>query len=162
MMAAITVAKNKHKVILLEKMGSIGNKLLITGKGRCNITNSADMDEFFKNIPGNSKFLYSAFNNFTNKDIVAFLESNGVETKIESGGRIFPVSDKSIDVLSAFKKKLKELNVEIAYNSRVKEIKVPSGRCEFLNYGQNYSIVLDYAHTTDAFNSIYKYPTFGF
>ena len=128
MMAAITAAKNKHNVIILEKMGSIGNKLLITGKGRCNITNSADMDDFFKNIPGNSKFLYSAFNNFTNKDIVSFLESNGVETKIERGGRIFPVSDKSIDVLSAFKKKLKELNVEIAYNSRVKEIKVENGK----------------------------------
>ena len=123
-MAAITAAKNKHNVIILEKMGSIGNKLLITGKGRCNITNSASMDEFFKNIPGNSKFLYSAFNNFTNRDIIDFLEENGVETKVERGGRVFPVSDKSTDVLNAFKRVLKKLNVEILYNSKVEKILV--------------------------------------
>lgn len=123
-MAAITAAKNKHNVIILEKMGSIGNKLLITGKGRCNITNSAPIDEFFKNIPGNGKFLYSAFNNFTNRDIIDFLEENGVETKVERGGRVFPISDKSTDVLNAFKRVLKKLNVEILYNSKVEKILV--------------------------------------
>lgn len=123
-MAAITAAKNKQNVIILEKMGSIGNKLLITGKGRCNITNSAPIDEFFKNIPGNGKFLYSAFNNFTNRDIIDFLEENGVETKVERGGRVFPISDKSTDVLNAFKRVLKKLNVEILYNSKVEKILV--------------------------------------
>ena len=90
MMAAITAAENGNKVILLEKMNSLGKKLLITGKGRCNITNNADMEDFFKNIPGNSKFLYSSFNSFNNTDIVNFIEENGVETKVERGLKTVP------------------------------------------------------------------------
>ena len=90
MMAAITAAENGNKVILLEKMNSLGKKLLITGKGRCNITNNADMEDFFKNIPGNSKFLYSSFNSFNKTDIVNFIEENGVETKVERGRKSVP------------------------------------------------------------------------
>ena len=113
MMSAVTSAENGNEVILLEKMEKLGKKLLITGKGRCNITNSAEMDEFMKNIPENSKFLYSSFSRFTNNDIISFLNKQGVATKVERGGRVFPVSDKAEDVLNAFLKKLKELNVTI-------------------------------------------------
>ncbi len=122
MIAAITAAEQNNKVTILEKMDSLGKKLLITGKGRCNITNAAEMEEFMKNIPENSKFLYSAFNKFTNKDIVEFLNKQGVATKVERGDRVFPVSDSAKSVLDALRKRLKELNVQIKYNFDVSKI----------------------------------------
>ena len=122
MMSAVTSAENGNEVILLEKMEKLGKKLLITGKGRCNITNSAEMDEFMKNIPENSKFLYGSFSRFTNNDIISFLNKQGVATKVERGGRVFPVSDKAEDVLNAFLQKLKELNVTIKTNFEVTKI----------------------------------------
>ena len=122
MMAAITSAENGNEVILLEKNKSLGKKLLITGKGRCNITSSLDMEEFIKNTPGNGMFLYSCYKNYTNKDIIEFLRKSGLDVKEERGSRIFPVTDKSKDVLECFTKKLKELNVEIHYNTPVNEI----------------------------------------
>ncbi len=128
MMAAISSAKQGNNVTILEKMESLGKKLLITGKGRCNITNSADMQEFMNNIPENSKFLYSAFNSFNNQDIISFLNKQGLATKVERGGRVFPISDKSQDVLKAFTKKLKELNVQIRFNYRVKQIIVEDNK----------------------------------
>lgn len=127
MIAAVTASENGNEVTILEKMENIGKKLLITGKGRCNITNSADMEEFMKNIPENSKFLYSSFNKYTNQDIVNFLKKQGVETKVERGGRIFPVSDKAQDVLEAFKRKLKELKVQIRTNFEVAKILTEDG-----------------------------------
>jgi len=130
MMAAITAAKNGNEVILLEKMEKLGKKLLITGKGRCNITNSADIKEFYENIPRNPKFLYSAFNNFNNEDIVKFLEEKGVKTKVERGGRIFPVSDKAQDVLQAFKDEMKRLNIQVKVNTEVKGILINDGKVE--------------------------------
>ena len=126
MMAAISAAESGDNVILLEKMNSLGRKLLITGKGRCNITSSLDISEFINNIPGNGKFLYSAFKNFDNKDIISFLEKQGVKVKEERGNRIFPLSDKSQDVLNAFKRKLNMLNVEIKTNCTVKKISINS------------------------------------
>lgn len=122
MMAAITSAENKNNVILLEKMERLGRKLLITGKGRCNITSSLPIEDFISNTPGNGQFLYSCFKNYTNKDIIEFLKKEGLEVKEERGNRIFPVTDKSIDVLECFKKRLKELKVEIKYNTKVTEI----------------------------------------
>lgn len=127
MIAAATASENGNEVTILEKMENIGKKLLITGKGRCNITNSADMEEFMKNIPENSKFLYSSFNKYTNQDIVNFLKKQGVETKVERGGRIFPVSDKAQDVLKAFKRRLKELKVQIRTNFEVAKILTEDG-----------------------------------
>ena len=125
MMASITAAQNGHEVILIEKNKSLGKKLLITGKGRCNITSSLNMDDFIKNIPGNGRFLYSAFQNYTNEDIIDFLNSQGLKVKEERGNRIFPVTDKSVDVLRCFEKKIKELkNIEIKYETIVKEILV--------------------------------------
>ena len=122
MMAAITAAESGNKVILLEKMDMLGKKLLITGKGRCNITSSLPIDDFIQNTPGNGQFLYSCFKNYTNEDIIQFLKSEGLEVKEERGNRIFPVTDKSLDVLKCFKKRLKELNVKIIYNTKVVEI----------------------------------------
>lgn len=127
MLAGISAAENGNKVIILEKMEKTGKKLLITGKGRCNITNNGDLDEFMKNIPENSKFLFSSFNQYSNKDIISLLNSEGVSTKVERGGRVFPVSDKSIDVLEALKRKLKKLNVEIKTNFEVTKILTENG-----------------------------------
>ena len=122
MMAAITAAENGNEVIIIEKMPSFGRKLLITGKGRCNITSSLYMSEFIKNTPGNGKFLYSAFQNYTNKDIIEFLKRQGLEVKEERGNRIFPVTDKSIDVLNCFKKIIDELKIQYKLNTRVEKI----------------------------------------
>lgn len=123
MMSAITSAENGNEVILLEKNKSLGKKLLITGKGRCNITSSLPMEDFIKNTPGNGMFLYSAYNKFTNKDIINFLNEQGLEVKEERGNRIFPVTDKSIDVLNCFEKKIKSLkNIKIMYEMPVLEI----------------------------------------
>ena len=125
MMAAITASQDKeNEVLLIEKMQSLGRKLLITGKGRCNITSSLPIDEFIKNTPGNGRFLYSCYQQFTNEDIIKFLNKEGLQVKEERGNRIFPVTDHSQDVLKCFTKKLKENNVEVLYNTRVKEILV--------------------------------------
>ena len=122
MMAAITSAEQGNEVVLIEKNKVLGKKLSITGKGRCNITSSLNIDEFIKNTPGNGKFLFSAFNSFTNKDIIYFIENQGIKTKIERGNRVFPVTDKAQDVVNCFTKKLKELNVSICLNTVVKDI----------------------------------------
>ena len=122
MLAAIAASHKGDKVILIEKNKLLGKKLLITGKGRCNITSSLDMDEFIKNIPGNGKFLFSSFQNYTNNDIIQLLKKHGLEVKNERGNRIFPITDKSQDVLDCFIKELKENKVEIKTNSEVVEI----------------------------------------
>lgn len=121
MMAAAVAAARGKKVILTEKNNILGKKLLITGKGRCNITNDADIEDFFKNVPHNANFLYSAFYTFTNKDLVRILNKLGLETKVERGGRVFPVSDRSKDVLNALKKLLNKNGVAI-YSGEVCDI----------------------------------------
>ena len=128
MMAAITSAENGDEVLIIEKMPSFGKKLLITGKGRCNITSSLYMSEFIKNTPGNGKFLYSAFQNFTNTDIIEFLKKQGLEVKEERGNRIFPVTDKSIDVLKCFTKRIEELNIKYKLNTSVEKILVQNNQ----------------------------------
>ena len=124
MMAAIASKQMGNEVEIFEKMNSCGRKLLITGKGRCNITSSLDIKDFISNVPGNGKFLYSSFQNYTNEDIINFLKEQNVYVKEERGNRIFPCSDKSIDVLNAFKSKLKELNIKVNINSKVESIEV--------------------------------------
>ena len=124
MMAAISSAENGNNVILIEKMQSLGRKLLITGKGRCNITSSLNMDDFIKNIPGNGMFLYSCFKNYTNKDIIKLLKDEGLEVKEERGNRVFPITDKSLDVLKCFEKKLNRLKVKIMLNTKVTDVLV--------------------------------------
>ena len=124
MMSAITASENENDVTLVEKMNSLGRKLLITGKGRCNITSSLNIEEFIKNTPGNGRFLYSCYQQYTNKDIIKFLKEQGLDVKEERGNRIFPVTDKSQDVLKCFTKKLKENKVKILYNMQVQKILV--------------------------------------
>ena len=127
MIAGIKAAKEGNKVYIYEKNKMLGKKLLITGKGRCNITSSIDMDEFIKNVPGNGRFLYSAFQSFTNQDIINLLKENGVKVKEERGNRIFPVSDSAQDVLNALIKELKKNNVQIREDSPVEKIVVKDG-----------------------------------
>ena len=122
MMAGISAARSGNEVVILEKMYMFGKKLLITGKGRCNITSSLDMSEFIQNIPGNGRFLFSCFEQFTNKDIIDFMEKHGVKVKEERGNRIFPVSDKSVDVLNAFLSELRKLNVKLITSAKVERI----------------------------------------
>ena len=119
MCAAISAKKSGYDVILLEKTSRLGKKLSITGKGRCNITSSLDMSEFIQNIPGNGRFLYSAFQNFTNKDILNLIN---IPTKNERGNRVFPVSDRAEDVVEALKRKLDGVNIE--YNTKAEKILV--------------------------------------
>ena len=127
MMAAITAAEYGNNVTIIEKNSDFGKKLLITGKGRCNITSSLYMSEFIKNTPGNGQFLYSEFQNYTNTDIIDFLKNQGLEVKEERGNRIFPVTDKSIDVLNCFKSKINELKIKKLFNTRVQKILVQNG-----------------------------------
>ena len=122
MMAAITSRENGNDVTIIEKNKQLGKKLLITGKGRCNITSSLDMEEFIKNTPGNGMFLYSAFQKYTNQDIIKFLEKQGLRVKEERGNRIFPVTDKSLDVLKCFESRIKELDIKLNFNEEAKEL----------------------------------------
>ncbi len=147
MTAALSSRKNKDEVILLEKNSKLGRKLLITGKGRCNITSSLNMDEFIANVPGNGKFLYSAFQNFTNLDIINCLKQYGVSVKEERGHRIFPTSDKSLDVLNAFEKALKNNQVKIKFNCRVTKIVEENNKVKSVVYidenGQTKTLLAD-------------------
>ena len=143
MLAAISAAKENNQVVLLEKNKMLGKKLLITGKGRCNITSSLDIEEFIKNIPGNGRFLYSAFENYTNKDIIDLLEKNGVKVKEERGNRIFPVSDKSIDVRDALEKEVKRNNVDIRKEVTVSKILQEDGKVVAVETENGEKIIAD-------------------
>ncbi len=123
MLAAISAAQNENNVIILERNKFLGKKILVTGKGRCNVTSSIDIEDFIKNIPGNGKFLYSSFQNFTNVDIVNLLESNGIKLKEERGNRYFPVSDKAEDVRACLENQVRKYkNIQVKTNSRVLKI----------------------------------------
>ena len=148
MMAAITASQKGEQVTLIEKMPSLGRKLLITGKGRCNITSSLDMSKFIENTPTNGKFLYSCFQNFTNQDIIKFLKEQGLEVKEERGNRIFPVTDKSLDVLKCFTKKLKEQNIKVEYNTKVTELIVSETESEITNAKKEQKLKIDGVKTS--------------
>lgn len=121
MMAAISASKN-HKVILLDSNERVGKKLFITGKGRCNVTNNKDISEFFDFIPGNPYFLYSSLYTFTNLDTINFFESRGIKLKSERGGRVFPFSDKSSDIIKGLSGALKESGVKVRLNCNVTKL----------------------------------------
>ncbi|MCI9441863.1 MAG: NAD(P)/FAD-dependent oxidoreductase [Ruminococcus sp.] len=122
MMAALTAARNGHKVHLYEKNEKLGKKLFITGKGRCNLTNACDMDTLFASVTSNPKFLYSAFYGFTNEQTMEFFESLGLRIKTERGNRVFPASDHSSDVIRVLEKEMERLRVQIHLHSEVEEI----------------------------------------
>lgn len=122
MMAALQSAANGCHVQLLEKNEKLGKKIYITGKGRCNVTNAADMETILRNVVTNRKFLYSAFYGFTNEDMMKLLEENGCPLKTERGNRVFPVSDKASDVTAALQRLLEERGVKISLKTRVKRL----------------------------------------
>ena len=122
MFAAYFAAAGGNQVTLLEKNEKLGKKIYITGKGRCNLTNACDVEELFGNVKSNSKFLYSAFYGYDNSRVVDFFEDHGMPTKIERGNRVFPVSDKSSDVISTLQKALRGQHVDIKLNTTVRDI----------------------------------------
>ncbi|SFT33339.1 hypothetical protein SAMN02910356_00048 [Selenomonas sp. GACV-9] len=127
MMAAIKAAENGAEVTVLEKMKKPGRKMMITGKGRCNITNAADVPEIIRNIHGNGRFLNSSMRAFDNQDVIYFFEGQGVPTKVERGNRVFPVSDKAQDVVDAMVQRLHELGVTIETEVAVKDLLTQDG-----------------------------------
>ena len=134
MMAAIKAAETSEsmggtaEVLLLEKMKKPGRKMMITGKGRCNITNAADVPEIIKNIQGNGRFLFSSMKAFDNRAVIDFFEEQGVATKVERGQRVFPVSDKAQDVVDAMVSRLHELGVKLETDAAVKDILTEEGK----------------------------------
>lgn len=127
MAAAVFLGEKHHQVHLFEKNEKLGKKLFITGKGRCNITNTCDDETFFKSVVTNSKFLYSAFYGYSNQDVVSFFESLGLAVKEERGGRIFPVSDHSSDVIRVLEKRMKELDVKVHLKSEAEALLTEEG-----------------------------------
>jgi len=130
MMSAIRAGQLGCKVLLYEKKSSLGHKLLLTGNGRCNLTNTADLDTFLSRFFSNGDFLRDAFKKFFNKDLMRFFEESGLRLKVERQNRVFPVTDSSRSVLRILEKRLKESNVEIFFNSRVKSILTSSNSVE--------------------------------
>ena len=142
-MAAIEASKF-HDVTLVDGNEKIGKKLFITGKGRCNVTNAKDISEFFDYIPGNPHFLYSALYTFTNEDTMNFFKKHGIKLKVERGGRVFPESDKSSDILKGLSNALRETNVEIRLNSKVTDIKFKNRKITSLVINNNEVLKGDY------------------
>ena len=143
MMAAVTAARRGKNVLLLEKNEKLGKKLFITGKGRCNLTNSAEVEELFNAVVSNPKFLYSSFYSFTNDQVIGFFEELGVKTKVERGGRVFPESDHSSDVIRALEQEMKRLGVRISLRTEVKEILTEDGRAKGVRLSSGRAIAAD-------------------
>ncbi len=122
MMAAIAAAREGADVTIIEKNEKLGKKLYITGKGRCNLTNSCDVTDFFSNVVNNSKFLYSAVYSFTNKDLYDFFEAEGLKLKEERGNRMFPASDKSSDVIKTLEKVIREEKIHVKLRTKVTDL----------------------------------------
>lgn len=158
MLAAIKAKEEKNSVIILEKNNCLGKKILITGKGRCNITSGLDISEFINNIPGNGKFLYSAFDNFNNNDIIRLLKEEGLEVKEERGNRIFPVTDNANDVLKALIRRIKALNIEVILNARVNKILTDGQKVSGVIYNGDEKILADKVILATGGKS---YPTTG-
>ncbi len=129
MMAALFSAREGARVTLVERNEKLGKKLYITGKGRCNVTNAADMDQFQRSIFRNPRFMYAAFAAFDNRDLMHLLEDFGVPLKVERGNRVFPQSDKSSDVISALRRALEALDVAVRLNTRVQSLTLQEGVC---------------------------------
>ncbi|MBQ6858579.1 MAG: NAD(P)/FAD-dependent oxidoreductase [Clostridia bacterium] len=127
MMAALQAAWAGAKVLLLEKNEKLGKKIYITGKGRCNVTNVADTEDFFRQVPRNAKFLNAAVRQFDHDDVTSLLSMLGTETKVERGGRVFPVSDKASDVTRAFARGMKDAGVQVELNTAVSHIRKEEG-----------------------------------
>ena len=136
MMAAITAAEAGADVTLFERNDRVGKKLRITGKGRCNVTNNCDNNEFLSNVPTNPRFLYASLSRFSTADTMAFFEDAGVPLKTERGKRVFPISDRAADIVSAMEKKCREAGVTIVHR-RVRGLLIEDGRIIGLRYGES-------------------------
>ncbi len=143
MMAAIKAAE-KHDVLLIERNEKLGKKLYITGKGRCNVTSAKDVSEFFDYIPTNPYFLYSPLYTFTNEDTIKFFNDRNIKLKIERGDRVFPVSDKSSDIIYALDKELKKRNVKILLNKRITKIHKEGSTIKYVETDNGEKINGDY------------------
>ncbi|GMO02052.1 NAD(P)/FAD-dependent oxidoreductase [Lachnoanaerobaculum sp. JCM 36186] len=137
MIAAYSAALTSKQVILLEKNEKLGKKIFITGKGRCNLTNASDMNTVMENVVSNKRFLFSAFKNFTNEDIMNLVENNGTKLKIERGNRVFPVSDHSSDIIKSLENAIRDLHVDIRLNTKVDELIIENDRCIGVVIGKN-------------------------
>lgn len=130
LMASVAAAEHGASVLLIDKGAKLGRKLGISGGGRCNVTNVKETSELIAHIPGNGRFLYSAFDHFNNRDIVDFFENLGIALKEEDNGRMFPVSDKASSVVSALIGKVRSLGVQIMTDSPVQEVLYGDGKVE--------------------------------
>lgn len=135
-LAAIKAAENGHRVTIFEQNEKLGKKLFITGKGRCNVTNAADREGFFRHVVRNPRFLYSAYAHFDSAAIMQLIETAGVPLKIERGQRVFPVSDHSSDILKALEKTVRSRGVDVRLNTRVSEILTNGGRISGVRIGE--------------------------
>ena len=136
MLSAVTAARNGRKVLITERNDRLGKKLLITGKGRCNVTNNCDITTLMGNIPQNGRFLYSAFSQFSASDTMNFFENIGVPLKTERGNRAFPISDKASDIVNALEKELKKCGVKIT-TDRITSLIIEDGICKGVMLGKN-------------------------
>lgn len=128
LMAAIAAGEQGAGVLLIDKGNKLGRKLAISGGGRCNVTNRLPVEEIIKHIPGNGRFLYSAFSEFNNEDIIKFFENLGIQLKEEDHGRMFPVTDKAQSVVDALLNRLKQLRVTIRTNEKIKSVLYEDGQ----------------------------------
>ena len=136
MFASIAAAECGHQVVVYEKNEKLGKKLYITGKGRCNITNACDMEGLFEAVRTNAKFLYSSFYGYTNQQVIDFFERINVPVKIERGDRVFPVSDRSSDVIRGLEREMDRLGVEVHLRTAVKKIVEKEGHFEKVILGR--------------------------
>ncbi len=157
-MAAYSAAMIGHDVTLLEKNEKLGKKIYITGKGRCNFTNACDVEDFFKNVVSNPKFLYSSLYTLTPEAMIDFIEANGTPTKVERGNRAFPVSDHASDITRALSKALAEYDVKVMLNTKVADIKLKDGKVSGVALSDSSQISCD--HVIICTGGL-SYPTTG-
>ena len=143
MFASIAAAECGHQVVVYEKNEKLGKKLYITGKGRCNITNACDMEGLFEAVRTNAKFLYSSFYGYTNQQVIDFFERINVPVKIERGDRVFPVSDRSSDVIRGLEREMDRLGVEVHLRTAVKKIVEKDGHFEKVILGDQTQVCAD-------------------
>lgn len=137
MMAAVISAKMGSHTTIIEKNEKLGKKMFITGKGRCNVTTDKSIDEIIENIPGNGSFMYSPLYTFSNMDLMEMIERKNIKLKTERGGRVFPESDKSSDIIKCFEKYIAEYNVEVMLNTNVTDIAIQGGKVTGVKTGDN-------------------------
>lgn len=144
MMAALHCVSDKMEVTLLEKNEKLGKKVFITGKGRCNVTNDCDAEDFFRNVVSNPKFLYSAYYSYDSSAVMNLFEENGCKLKTERGNRVFPMTDHSSDIIKTLQVLLKKQDVNVRYNTEVKELILEDGKVTGVRLSNNEKMTADF------------------